>query len=99
MNMGVAGFQDKRCSSFLTQVYPGATHVVAGGRTILLTSNQAQREAVAKQLIATADVNESNQLQMGPKVVLRHIEARIVLECVYFVHSDYFLLIVPIANC
>uniref|UniRef100_H2Y0J7 DNA-directed RNA polymerase n=2 Tax=Ciona intestinalis TaxID=7719 RepID=H2Y0J7_CIOIN len=55
--------------------HPGATHVVADGRTVLLSAtDQSQREAVAKQLTATDTHGSKHEVFNKPKLVLRHIQ-------------------------
>ncbi|CAK8697936.1 unnamed protein product [Clavelina lepadiformis] len=56
------------------KVHPGATHVVSEGRTTLLSAtDQSQREAVAKQLIASDDKKRHGLTE--PKIVMRHIQS------------------------
>ena len=56
------------------KVHPGATKVISNGKAILLNSTDpVQREAIAKQLVASNESGEEDALYK-PKTVLRHIK-------------------------
>nr|CAB3265011.1 DNA-directed RNA polymerase I subunit RPA1-like [Phallusia mammillata] len=56
------------------KVHPGATHVVCGERTMMLSAtNPSQREAIARKLLATDKVNVDDPFEKS-KVVMRHIQ-------------------------